>query len=332
MPALTLPPQLAEAESGDGLPVHFGVHCDGCLRNPIVGQRYKCLSCDDFDFCQSCMADPRFRGAHEPRHRFRQVQSSGAAVRPAPSGEDSVVIGEGRNCDHCNQSIKGLFYKCLDCADFDYCAACASHAGVRRAHNPQHAFFPIQSQADMITFLEMRAARRPVVHVGITCDGCRQRITGVRHKCLQCDDFDFCGDCVAVPVLRTQHGVSHQFFPVDKPDDLAGWLRARAALPRLDALQPASGNIHTAFCDGCEKRIVGVRHKCLVCADFDFCGACIADPALRNLHDVAHAFFPIVDSRNTEVYDSARRRVGGEPVHVQEPPPPYQPSTSTANS
>jgi hypothetical protein len=32
--------------------------------------------------------------------------------------------------------------------------------------------------------------------------------------------------------------------------------------------------IHNAFCDGCRVRIQGVRYKCAVCADFDFCEKC----------------------------------------------------------
>jgi hypothetical protein len=36
--------------------VHNGYTCDGCQTYPIVGVRYKCLVCRDFDFCESCEA------------------------------------------------------------------------------------------------------------------------------------------------------------------------------------------------------------------------------------------------------------------------------------
>lgn len=36
------------------LAVHRYVTCDGCGTEPIVGVRYKCTVCDDYDVCESC--------------------------------------------------------------------------------------------------------------------------------------------------------------------------------------------------------------------------------------------------------------------------------------
>merc|ERR1711963_1008580 len=33
---------------------HHGVTCDGCDKAPIVGFRYKCVVCDDYDLCAAC--------------------------------------------------------------------------------------------------------------------------------------------------------------------------------------------------------------------------------------------------------------------------------------
>jgi len=33
---------------------HTNVACDGCDVAPIVGPRYKCSVCKDFDFCKNC--------------------------------------------------------------------------------------------------------------------------------------------------------------------------------------------------------------------------------------------------------------------------------------
>jgi hypothetical protein len=37
-------------------PYHGRVSCDGCGVHPIVGTRYKCSVCPDFDFCETCEA------------------------------------------------------------------------------------------------------------------------------------------------------------------------------------------------------------------------------------------------------------------------------------
>jgi hypothetical protein len=46
------------ADEGDnGLPVHSNVKCDGCSTKPIIGTRYKCAVCEDYDLCESCEAN-----------------------------------------------------------------------------------------------------------------------------------------------------------------------------------------------------------------------------------------------------------------------------------
>ena len=38
----------------NGKVIHSHVRCDGCNAYPIVGIRYKCSECPDFDFCEKC--------------------------------------------------------------------------------------------------------------------------------------------------------------------------------------------------------------------------------------------------------------------------------------
>jgi hypothetical protein len=51
--------------------------CDSCNKQ-IVGNRYHCLSCEDFDFCSSCylMSD------HYPTHEFKEI-TAGVAFKDA---------------------------------------------------------------------------------------------------------------------------------------------------------------------------------------------------------------------------------------------------------
>lgn len=41
---------------------HVGVACDGCGLKDIIGYRFKCAVCKDFDFCEIC--EERLTHAH----------------------------------------------------------------------------------------------------------------------------------------------------------------------------------------------------------------------------------------------------------------------------
>lgn len=45
-------------------PTHNNVFCDGCQKGPIVGIRYKCTVCHDFDFCEECEEKNALSHAH----------------------------------------------------------------------------------------------------------------------------------------------------------------------------------------------------------------------------------------------------------------------------
>jgi hypothetical protein len=64
--------------------LHEGVTCDGCGKTPILGPRYKCSVCDNFDFCPEC------EGTKPHEHLFIKIRAPG--LRPA---KIVTVIGEG---------------------------------------------------------------------------------------------------------------------------------------------------------------------------------------------------------------------------------------------
>lgn len=102
-----------------------------------------------------------------------------------------------------------------------------------------------------------------------------QRIVGIRHKCLSCPDWDFCPDCV---LHAGQNHPGHRFVPIYEH---IGY-------------QPREFAMHYGiFCDGslCKDKpaqsyITGIRYKCAVCDDVDFCANCEALPT--NDHNRTH--------------------------------------------
>ena len=55
--------------------VHHGVVCDICNTTPIVGIRYKCLQCHDFDLCAKCEAS----GEHPASHQLLKMKQPRSA-------------------------------------------------------------------------------------------------------------------------------------------------------------------------------------------------------------------------------------------------------------
>lgn len=92
-----------------------------------------------------------------------------------------------------------------------------------------------------------------------TCNSCV--IVLPEHEfvtCSTCDDYDLCIKCVGLN--NHGHHPAHGFEPATPETVLPVACKAKLAAGR---------NVrHSAVCDGCDKPICGVRHKCLVCPDW----------------------------------------------------------------
>jgi len=52
------------------------VRCDGCGINPIIGTRYQCSVCDDFDYCENCEATKEHVHPFLKLRRPQRIQES----------------------------------------------------------------------------------------------------------------------------------------------------------------------------------------------------------------------------------------------------------------
>ncbi|CAI7575932.1 unnamed protein product [Penicillium glandicola] len=186
----------------------------------------------------------------------------------APLALDAVAQGDDKPmCNGCcREADESNLVRCNDCEDYDLCLRCLLRN--KHGHHPGHTFHLGSDRnfclKNLITSrcLPGRQFRHAAV-----CDGCDKRIVGVRHKCLACPDWDFCPECI---LTAPQNHPGHRFVQVY---DTIG--------------EPTRENeIHYGiFCDGplCKSKpaqsyINGVRYKCAVCDDTDFCASCEALP------------------------------------------------------
>lgn len=300
-------PLVALSVTSNGHP--WSVYCNAC-DVAMADAHFHCSICDggDYDLCERCVAAGTLcpGDGHWLIKRFirdgKVINSTTERLAPRTSPykesflkdvkpEIPGAFKEEVNTPHitekqpsipiptrtCNSCVVVLperdFVTCNSCEDFDLCVNC--HTGNKHGHHPAHGFHPATEETVLpLAAQTLLAPGRNVRHNAI-CDGCDKKIYGVRHKCLNCPDWDFCEDCIKD--ARTTHP-RHRF--------------AAIYAPIADAATPLIRHFGI-YCDGplCSGKaeqsyITGVRYKCAVCHDTDFCAACEAIPS--NVHNRTH--------------------------------------------
>ena len=149
--------------------VHFCVTCDGCGMRPIIGNRYKCKGCGNFDFCEKCYEKNKVTHGHE----FELIEKS---VRKNPFLlKTAHRINPFFRHHSKNQLFPGIKLK----------SARIERPPKKMEHCPT-----------MGNIFEKEKIANKIVHFGVKCDGCGSfPIIGCRFKCAVCNNFDYCEQC-----------------------------------------------------------------------------------------------------------------------------------------
>ena len=205
--------------------IHMNVTCDGCGVHPLVGVRYKCAVCPNFDFCENCEKKEALKHGHPlvrlpSINMLRSIKCNLKQTAKKNLDKDEKVIFEKINCYGCGiKSIEGVRYKCAVCKNFDYCEKCFKENCEKHNHpfiKFYHQYMPLESIKVIINendYPETKNENSKPIHFGYKCDGCNGPIIGCRYKCAICKNFDYCEECEKK--LSEEH--KHPFIKIYNP-------------------------------------------------------------------------------------------------------------------
>ena len=114
--------------------IHFNILCDGCKMNPIRGNRYKCIDCPDFDFCENCYQKNKDTHGHE----FKKIEKLSFTNIFEYKNNDynkRENVHMGVKCNRCGSNpIIGWRFKCSICENYNLCEKCEENSGYEHGH------------------------------------------------------------------------------------------------------------------------------------------------------------------------------------------------------
>ena len=124
----------------------------------------------------------------------------------------------------------------------------------------------------------------------VRCDSCRStKIYSDRYKCLECVDYDLCGNCFEERCQTKEHLSGHPMAHMKIPKELFGQpIRTSKEITLTRVQEMLAGKKHNLECDGCRTSIVGARFKCDTCHSYNLCSSCLKQRVVSKQHRSTH--------------------------------------------
>ncbi|KAG8931388.1 hypothetical protein FRC02_002822 [Tulasnella sp. 418] len=265
--------------------------CDHC-GNIFHKIAWKCLQCPLFSLCSHCHENTEITGFHDSNFPTKHTYSQ----------EIGAEFSNQNTCNGCGCSISGPQYRCVSCPDYDLCNKCFGSHGIL-AHN--HDFVKLSGTEDIYwNGIPRQYMNVELLSPDARCTCCKDNLgSGPQFMCMGKDcefrEQSICGNCDASP--NHIHDPSHAVIKMRLPTSLYA--------------RDCSEMFQAVFCGICREIIVGERHKCIDCHDFDLCNKCLINS--RDQHDSNHRFLEVerhCDSCNTAIIDISYKCVTCSPV------------------
>ncbi|KAJ2089914.1 hypothetical protein IW138_003044 [Coemansia sp. RSA 986] len=279
-----LEPQEHSGNAGSGsMAAELSIHdltgstlCDGCKQH-ASDVLWVCISCRGrHRLCNSCKVSnthhsPASEDASSHKHRYVAWPLLCKTIK-----DDQCIM-----CDSCNKVVIGIRWVCTDCESYDMCSDCANTA------THEHPLKPIYTSETSV---------HPLNTVQYTCNHCSSRMAPPVFGCTKCSDFHVCLKCTGLGKMCTDH----DYAAINVDSSHAASDNACTERPSDEAVASNSGispksegkqsdktpqvntpknpsdpmSVSAVTCNECNRAVVGIRHRCTRCKDYDMCDDC----------------------------------------------------------